>query len=79
MSASARELANNVVNLLDPLRKERRFTCQEVSDYFGISVETLRAWRAQGRISYLRHGQKVLFTIEHVREYEARTTVKANR
>jgi len=76
-NASARELAESTLRLVDPLRKQRKFTTAEVAEYFQKSVETIHSWRKEGRIGFGRDGRTVYFLEIHVREYEARNHVPA--
>lgn len=48
-----------------------RFTDQELSEYWGLSANTLQKWRSLGKgPAYLKLGGRIIYRKEDIEEYE---------
>ncbi len=55
----------------DMLSTEERMTEQQLIEYWGISIHTLRKWRTTGRgPMYIKIGGKAIYPMPAIHEYE---------
>lgn len=57
-----------------PLRLPTLLTEREVSDVFGVSVDTIRRLRRAGKIAHTRIGGRIRYTEQHLLAYLERET-----
>lgn len=50
--------------------EEKRYTLDEVAAFFGVHKTTVRRWVKERRIRATRHGKRIIFRPEDLKEFE---------
>jgi len=50
----------------------KRYTLEEMAKYFGAHTSSVRRWVREGRLAATRHGKRIVFSAEHIRQFEER-------
>ena len=61
--------------MVDPVSLPKLHSDADVAEYFDVDPRTVARWRAEGKIGFIRVGQKPRMTDDHILEFMKRRSV----